>query len=770
MDDSAPRYDLFLSYHWRDRQAVESVAKALTARGLKVFLDRWYLPAGQPWPLALEQALGTCRAAAVFLGPNGVGSWQQREKWLALDRQAREPGFPVIPVLLPRAEQPALEFLSLNTWVDLRAALDDAEALDVLVHAARGEAPGPTLSVRLSATLASIAPYRGLGVFREEDAPFFFGRDEFIDQQLRPTVEGCSLVAVVGASGSGKSSVVRAGLLPRLRRGEGGKVWEIATLLPGDRPLHALAAALLPLLEPERAELTETDRLAEVGKLAGHLAAGTVALRDVVGRVLEKQLGTERLLLVADQWEELYTLTRESSAAQRFIEEVLDATATAPLTVVLTLRGDFFGEVLAHRGLADRLQGGVVNLGPMNREEIAQVVVRPAEKVGLAFEPGLPERILDEVGEEPGHLPLLEFVLTGLWQDRQAGRLLHEAYDAMGGVQGAMAQRAEEVWKKLGEREETTLHHLFLQLVSAGAGTADTRRRAVLADLAPAVRPVVAKLARERLLVIGRDEASGEETVEVAHEALIRHWDRLGKWLDEDREFLLWRQRLEVALAQWKRAGRKDSGTLLRGAPLAEAERWLGERGDDLTEEQRAYVRASLAARDRRRWLTGSAAALVLLASLAVATWQYGVAERLRRERAPIPPAMVLIEPRPFMMGSPEGDKEAHPDEWPAHDVVIAKPFKIGKYEVTFEEYDRFALATGRRPPSDQGWGSGQRPVINVSWDDAVAYAQWLSKKNRPALSAAHRGGVGVCRAGGQRHRTLLGRRSEAGVPLRERL
>jgi formylglycine-generating enzyme required for sulfatase activity len=729
MNHSAPRYDLFLSYHWRDRDAVESVAKALMARGLRVFLDRWYLAAGQPWPVALEQALGTCRAVAVFLGPNGMGSWQQREKWLALDRQAREPGFPVIPVLLPRAEQLALEFLSLNTWVDLRAAMDDAEALDGLIHAARGEAPGPALSEQLSATLASIAPYRGLGVFREEDAPFFFGRDTFISDALLPVVERRALVAVVGASGSGKSSVVRAGLLPRLRHGDGGKVWEIATLLPSDRPLHALAAALLPLLEPERAEMTETDRLAEVGKLAGYLTAGTVALRDVVARVLEKQPGTERLLLVADQWEEIYTLTQDAAAAQRFITEVLDATAASPLTLVLTLRGDFFGEVLAHRGLADRLQGGVVNLGPMKREEIEAVVVRPAEKVGLTFEPGLPDRILDDVGEEPGHLPLLEFVLTGLWQDRRAGRLLHEGYEAMGGVQGAMAQRAEAVWKDLGDREAPALHRLFLHLVRAGAGTADTRRRAALSELAPAVRSVVEKLARERLLVTGRDEASGEETVEVAHEALIRHWGRLRQWLDEDREFLLWRQRLEVTLAQWERAARKDSGTLLRGAPLAEAARWLAERGDDLNEDERAYVRASLAARDRRRWLAGGAAALVVLASVVAAVWQYREAERLRRERAPILPVMVEIQPRPFMMGSRKDDKEAYSNEQPLHEVVIVKPFKIGKHEVTFEEYDRFALATDRRPPSDQGWGGGKRPVINVSWDDAVAYAKWLSKE-----------------------------------------
>lgn len=192
----------------------------------------------------------------------------------------------MIPVLLPGAE-PALEFLSLNTWIDLRNGLDDAEALDALVLAARGEPPGPIVSERLSATLATLCPYRGLNVFREEDAAFFFGREEFIAKRLLPVVERRSLVAVVGASGSGKSSVVRAGLLSCLRGGR-DQVWEVASLVPGDRPLHALAAALLPFLEPA---LMEVDRLAEVGKLARHLAEGTVALRDVANRVLENSQG-----------------------------------------------------------------------------------------------------------------------------------------------------------------------------------------------------------------------------------------------------------------------------------------------------------------------------------------------------------------------------------------------------------------------------------------------------------------------------------------------
>jgi hypothetical protein len=176
--DFVTQYDVFISYNWQDHTAVEFIARRLREHGLTVFLDRWYLVPGRAWPQALEDALHACRAVAVCLGSSGMGPWQQREHDLALDRQARNPTFPVIPVLLPSADPP-LGFLGLNTWVDLRARLDDPLSLAVLVAAVRGEAPGPGLQERLAATLATICPYRGLRPFREEDTPYFFGREAF---------------------------------------------------------------------------------------------------------------------------------------------------------------------------------------------------------------------------------------------------------------------------------------------------------------------------------------------------------------------------------------------------------------------------------------------------------------------------------------------------------------------------------------------------------------------------------------------------------------
>jgi len=587
-------YDVFLSYHNADRDAAEALARRLRQERLEPFLDRWYLIPGRPWLEALEEALTASCACVVLLGPQGLGRWQRREMWVALDRQAHDPTFSVIPVLLPGGQEVPSPFLACNTWVDLRRGVDDETAFHRLLAGIRGEPPGPEMAKLIALT---VRPYVGLRAFREEDARFFCGREEFTTR-LVEAVGRSSFLAVVGASGSGKSSVVRAGLVPALRRGEveGGTTWEVAVFTPGDSPLRRLAAPLVALLEPE---MSEVDRLAETTKLADYLREGRVSLGEVVERVLEKQPGTERLLLVADQFEELFTLCRDETERGLFLEQLLAATANrGPVTALLTLRGDFYGRCLEHRALADRLDGRVVNLGPMEPEELRRAIVEPAEAAGLRFEPGLAERILEDVAEEPGGLPLLEFALTELWERRRAGLLTHEAYEQIGGVAGAIARRAEAEYDCLNEEEKQLARRVFLRLVAPGERTEDTRRRATLAELGKEARPVVKALADARLVTTGRDEATGQETVEVAHEALIRGWERLRGWVDEDREFLTWRKRLEVALREWQRLGR-DEGALLRGRRLAEAKRWLAARRGDLSSDERTFIQASIVLQER---------------------------------------------------------------------------------------------------------------------------------------------------------------------------
>jgi len=255
-------------------------------------------------------------------------------------------------------------------------------------------------------------PYRGLASFREVDAPFFFGRESFVKRLAHAVATQPLVVMIVGASGAGKSSVVAAGLLPRLRSEDG---WRIADLRPGLEPFHALAGALLTHLEPD---LGEVDRLHEVRRLADLLAAGEAHVIDAVGRIQERQDAPARLLLLVDQFEELYTLCPDPDARRAFIDALLDAVAASEatgrgqLSLLIALRADFMGQALEHRPFADALQDASQLLGPMTREELRAAIEKPAEVQGAAFEPGLVERLLDDVADEPGHLPLLEFALT----------------------------------------------------------------------------------------------------------------------------------------------------------------------------------------------------------------------------------------------------------------------------------------------------------------------------------------------------------------------
>ena len=444
-------------------------------------------------------------------------------------------------------------------------------------------------------------PYRGLSAFREADARFFFGREVFITRLADAVRRRPSIAIIVGSSGSGKSSAVFAGLLPRLGNVEAER-WLVADFRPGDRPFHALAAALLPLLAPE---LSETERLTETAKLAAALSERDSLLLETTERAVEQSAGGSQLLLVADQFEELYTLCREPKKRRSFLDTLLAAVQASDqrrdplLALVLTMRADFMGLALAHRPFADKLQQTGLILGPMTREELRTVIERPAEIQDIEFESGLAERILDDVGEEPGNLPLLEFALTLLWDRQSGGFLTHVAYDELGRVEGALARYADQVFAELDPRDQERARHVFLQLVRPGEGTEDTRRLATRSDVGDADWDLVQALADERLVVTGREAASGEETVEVVHEALIQRWGKLRAWLEIDRTFRAWQERLRATLRAWEISDR-DDGALLRGAPLAEAEEWLAQRGDVLSASESAFIEAGIALRTQR--------------------------------------------------------------------------------------------------------------------------------------------------------------------------
>ena len=442
-------------------------------------------------------------------------------------------------------------------------------------------------------------PYRGLLAFNEQDAPLFFGREVFTERLIE-AVKHQSLVAVIGPSGSGKSSVVFAGLLPCLRHQ--GR-WIIAHFRPGSRPFHALAATLLPLLEPQTSEV---DRLVETRKLAKVLGHADISIYEVIERILQKSPDNSRFLLVADQFEELYTLCSSLQVRHRFLDGLLEAVRAwydkreLSFTPVLTLRTDFLGQALTYRPFADAFQDHNLVLGPMTRPELRRAIENPAGKLGIAFEAGLVERILDDVGGEPGNLPLLEFALTMLWERQASGQLPHAGYEVIGRVEGALACYAEEVYAGLSQADQESARRIFVQLVQPGEGTEASRRRATQMELGSTAWPLVQRLADARLVTTGRDQASGLAIVEVAHETLIRGWNRLREWMQSDRAFRTWQERLRVMLRQWKAAGR-DESALLHGVLLAEGESWLTQRGPDLSDEERVFIQTSLVEDERRR-------------------------------------------------------------------------------------------------------------------------------------------------------------------------
>ncbi len=629
MDRPSSDYDAFLSYNSRDHQAVDRIGEWLKGQGLTCFMDRWYLVPGTSWLSALERRMERSKAVVVFIGPGDMGRWQQREVHRALDRQASSMT-PVIPVLLPDADPP-LGFLKDNTWVNLRARLDEEYALRVLAGAVRGLAPAE-LGLDDHPVAATVCPFRGLLPFREEDAPFFFGRED-ATARLVEAVARHPFVAVVGASGSGKSSVVRAGLVPRLRA-DPSTVWEVATMVPTARPLNSLVNALSPLVWPDLDD--EVARRTEANKAAASLEDGTLFLRDLVEISMTNQPGTQRLLLVVDQWEELYTLCRDDKAIRLFRDQLLDASESAPLTVIFTCRADFYGHVLGHRPLVERIAcGAQVALGPMDERDLKQVIEAPAAKMGLEFDPFLADQILDDMGRGPGRLPLLSFLLEQLWNQRRGAVLTNEAFQEMGGVEGAIATVAERVFVRLPEADQTRLARVFIQLVSVGEESEDTRRRAAMATLGDEARPLVAELVKARLLVTDSDQAT--ETVEVAHEALIRHWKRSQAWVNNARGFLTWRERMEPFLRTWQ----TDDTAFLRGGLLVEAREWLDKRRQDLDPPEIEFIEKSLRKqkqdrnaelRMRRRLLGRLVAARVFaifaLAAAFLALYQWGIAAK----------------------------------------------------------------------------------------------------------------------------------------------
>jgi WD40 repeat protein/DNA-binding SARP family transcriptional activator len=451
---------------------------------------------------------------------------------------------------------------------DLRAAEDDLAGDVVELQAVRQRA-----GLRNDEPGVVACPFKGLAWFDVDDACVFFGRERLVAEMVA-RLAGAPLIGIVGPSGSGKSSALRAGLLAGLAAGvlPGSERWAPALLRPGEHPLRALEDA--------------------TAAAAPH----------------------RRLVLAIDQFEEIFTACRHESERKDFVDALV-ASARDPhrrALVLVAVRADFYGRCASYPELARLLGANHVLVGPMHRDELRRAIELPARRAGLRVEADLLDALIVDVEGEPGALPLLSTALLELWQHRDGRRLRLAAYEQAGGVQGAVARLAESAYQRLDVRQQRIARAILLRLAGEGEGEGEAlvRARVALEEFGRDARPVLAELTNGRLLTVSEGE------VEVAHEALLREWPRLRGWLEEDAQGRRLHRHLRAAAEEWQ-AGRRDPGELYRGARLASALDWATGHDPELSATERAFLHGSRTASQRaqRRLLmvlAGVACLLVL--------------------------------------------------------------------------------------------------------------------------------------------------------------
>ncbi|MCX5192506.1 trypsin-like peptidase domain-containing protein [Streptomyces sp. NBC_00249] len=489
---------------------------------------------------------------------------------------------------------------------------DDAQdgVVGMTVAAHRGESTAyllPSAELVDERTLLPRCPFQGLAPFAEDDAEFFHGRDGDTARVYK-AVRRRPVTLVAGPSGCGKSSLVGAGVLPRLRA-EGMGVTELRPV-PGVRAAAVLAGALVGVLEPELGEIEALARAEDLARLLDGAQDVPAALRR---RILARSQKAGHLLFV-DQLEEY--AGAEPDSARRLLG-LLAALAgregAAVLRVVATARPDSL-DVLVTADTSDLVSDAVEFLAPLAAEGLEQAVTAPVDaEPGLWFEPGLPERIVADAGAEPGRMTLVQFALTELWERRSRSMLTHAAYDALGGVAGALVGYADDTLDGLTPTRRELARRLFVQLARPD-GDSFVRRPTRVADLAPELVALARELAPGKLVVLSRAPGGAEEIVDLAHEALTRLWPRLKEWLADSRDFRAWQEQLRADLRRWQ-AQQHEKARLLSGTDLAEAERRLAAHPDDIAAEERGYVHLS-----RRHSRRGARARQAAVAALSVLT------------------------------------------------------------------------------------------------------------------------------------------------------
>jgi len=581
-------YDVFISYSRVDRDFAARLVALFKNAGFSTFFDQEQILPSEPWREAIQSALTKSATVLILVGDQTSG--------LQFDEIATvlQTGRRFIPVLLPGSSFEKLPvILQEYRSLDLRAGIN-AETTAVLLELAKGP-------VRKSSRVSTAEedPYVGPRPFRESDARFFFGRDALVAAALK-RLQSSPFLAILGASGSGKSTLLHAGIIPRLRE---QVELRFTFVRPGLNPVREIAQALAEIEGVTTAQLEQ-------------------ALREGASIALQV-LPSRSLIIVVDQLEELWRLPdrHERLVYLRLLRSIVrDNPENVKLIAVL--RADFYGEITEDPEFSDLMSRNQLLVGRMSRDELRQAIEQPAQATGVSFEPGLVERILDDLEQSTSPLPMLQILLAGLWKDRRRGFITHESYERSGGGLRILALTAETAFNSLPEEERNIARSLFLKLVTPQG----TRIPLPIRDLAEVERAVMDRFVQARLLRTSTDEKSSY--VELTYEPLVREWDRLRLWIHEQRATLDYRTRLQSDVAAWNKERR--ASRLYRGPELAEAKEWLLHHHELASAEQMAFIRESEKASVRvtRLRLAIQAAFLALVIVSALAIYAYRVIER----------------------------------------------------------------------------------------------------------------------------------------------
>lgn len=543
-------------------------------------------------------------------------------------------------------------------------------------------------------------PYLGLAAFTEADADRFFGREELtlaVTRQLHAT----SLLGLLGPSGSGKSSLLYAGVIPALRR----LGWRIATLTPTNRPLHALTHCL------SQAGWIGGDADDHARRLAG----------EPTGLVSAWQTTTQPTLLAVDQFEELFTLCPHPDERRAFGRVLLALADAGRLTLMAALRDDYAPHTAEIPGLREALAQQQAYVGDLSEAQLIQVMLEPARRGAWRFVEGLVETILDDVRGQPGALPLLSHALRETWERRHGRVLTLSGYQAAGGVAQAIAQSAESVYLSLPPAQRDVARDLFLRLTAVEESALETRRRLSPGELtgAEVARAVLERLAQARLVTVSA------EAIEFSHEAIIRQWPTLQRWLAQDRHCLSVHQRLADEAREWD-AHARDEGLLYRGARLAEALACLPASLLSFTALEQAFLGASQSAeiaavRRARRLRCVALASGGLLVGLLIVLAAYQPVKNaiLKRQAQPLNPPVPLATGSAWLGLDGNPTDRAHPRR-----QVDLPAYAIQRYEVSNREYDLCVTAGACTPLAVAA--PGPEMPVNVNAYQAVAYCTWL--------------------------------------------